>query len=87
MKKIILVICLLLLTGCSIYDEYKMPDSVTLETKTKTYKVYSKHKIKDLINLNRNMHIMNYEEKQCIGFECFYFGFRIWFCSEQKFKW
>ena len=32
-------------------------------------------KIKDLINLNRNMHIMNYEEKQCIGFECFYFGF------------
>ena len=32
-------------------------------------------KIKDLMNLNRNMHIMNYEEKQCIGFECFYFGF------------
>lgn len=61
MKKIILVICLLLLTGCSIYDEYKMPDSVTLETKTKTYKVYSKHKIKDLIK-KKNVTIINLDE-------------------------
>ena len=44
------------------------------------FNAYSKQKfdfeiIKNEMNLNRDVHIMNIEEKQCIGFECFYFGF------------
>ena len=58
MKKIIIGICILLLTGCSIYDEYKMPKKAVLKTKTKTYEVYSKHKIKDLIK-KKNVEILN----------------------------
>ena len=27
------------------------------------------------IKIKKNIHLMNYQEKQCIGFECFYFGF------------
>jgi len=27
------------------------------------------------MDFNRNIHIMNFNQKQCIGFECFYFGF------------
>ena len=33
------------------------------------------HRIKEEMNINKEIHIMNIEEKQCIGFECFYFGF------------
>ena len=32
-------------------------------------------KIRDKMSLNKNINIMIIEEKQCIGFECFYFGF------------
>ena len=32
-------------------------------------------KIKTELNFNKKIHIMNFTEKQCIGFECFYFGF------------
>ena len=32
-------------------------------------------KIRDKMSLNKSINIMNIEEKQCIGFECFYFGF------------
>lgn len=32
-------------------------------------------KIRDKMSLNKNINIMIVEEKQCIGFECFYFGF------------
>lgn len=32
-------------------------------------------KIKTELDLNKNVHIMNFIEKQCIGYECFYFGF------------
>ena len=27
------------------------------------------------MEFNRNIHLMNFNQKQCIGFECFYFGF------------
>jgi CRP-like cAMP-binding protein len=27
------------------------------------------------IKIKKSIHLMNYQEKQCIGFECFYFGF------------
>ena len=60
-KYIILVIIMLLLTGCSIYDEYKMPDKVILKTKNKTYEVYSNHKIKDLIK-EKNVNILNLDQ-------------------------
>ena len=33
------------------------------------------NKIQSELNLNKNIHIMNFIERQCIGFECFYFGF------------
>ena len=32
-------------------------------------------KIKEEMDMKKDIHIMNYIEKQCIGFECFYFGF------------
>ena len=31
--------------------------------------------IKNEIKLKNDIHLMTYQEKQCIGFECFYFGF------------
>lgn len=61
-EKITLVLILLLLTGCSIYDEYKMPKNVTLTTKDKTFEVYSKHKIKSLIK-KKNVEITNLDEE------------------------
>ena len=44
------------------------------------FNAYSQHKfnfelIKNEMCLNKDVHIMNIEEMQCIGFECFYFGF------------
>ena len=57
-KKIILLISILLLSGCSLYDEYKMPKKVKIDTNKMTYEVYSKHKIKELIKDN-NVEILN----------------------------
>ena len=53
---------LLLLSGCSIYNEYKVPENVILKTKKKTYEVYSKHKIKELIK-DKNVKILNLDEE------------------------
>ena len=61
-KYILLVIIMLLLTGCSIYDEYKIPDKVILKTMNKTYEVYSNHKIKDLIK-EKNVNILNLDQE------------------------
>ena len=61
-KYIIILITILLLTGCSLYDEYKIPKNALLKTKNKTYEVYSKHKIKDLIK-KKNVEILNNNEE------------------------
>ncbi len=61
-KYIIIFIIIFLLTGCSLYDEYKKPKNVLLKTKNKTYEVYSKHKIKDLIE-KKNVEILNNNEE------------------------
>ena len=63
MKKIIiLIITILLLTGCSLYDEYKVPKNVEIKTKDKTFEVYSKHKIKSLIKKS-NIKIINLDQE------------------------
>ena len=51
-----------------------------IDTKNSNFKSYSGlkvdfDKIKEEMDFNRNIHIMNFNQKQCIGFECFYFGF------------
>jgi CRP-like cAMP-binding protein len=51
-----------------------------IDTKNSFYKSYSDltvnfDKIKEEMEFNRNIHLMNFNQKQCIGFECFYFGF------------
>ena len=62
MKKMILVfIGILILTGCSSYDEYEMPKEVTLKTKEIKFEVYSKPKIIDLIE-DKNVEIINKDE-------------------------
>ena len=33
------------------------------------------NKIKEEMSINKDIHIMNFQSKQCIGYECFYFGF------------
>lgn len=60
-KKIVLLISILLLSGCSIYDEYKMPKNVKIDTNKMTYEVYSKHKINELIK-DKNVEILNNKE-------------------------
>lgn len=60
-KHLILIMTILLLSGCSLYNEYKMPKKVLLKIKNKTYEVYSKHKIKSLIK-NKNVEILNSNE-------------------------
>lgn len=50
------------MTGCSLYDEYKMPKDVLIETYKRTYEVYSSKKIKNLIK-NNNVEIINQDEK------------------------
>ena len=51
-----------------------------IDTKNSFYKTYSDltvnfDRIKEEMEFNRNIHLMNFNQKQCIGFECFYFGF------------
>ena len=51
-----------------------------IDTKNSFYKSYSDltvnfDKIKEEMEFNKNIHLMNFNQKQCIGFECFYFGF------------
>ena len=62
MKKILLVLIgIFILTGCSFYDEYEMPEEVTLKTKEIKFEVYSKPKISDLIE-EKNVKIINEDE-------------------------
>ena len=61
MKKIILVIFILLLCGCS-YDPYKMPKNAIINTNDKTYEIYTQNiKLKDLIK-DTNTEIVNKKE-------------------------
>ena len=57
MKKIIIVLLVLILCGCS-YDPYEMPKDVILKVKNDDINVYSKVKIKDLIK-DKNVKIIN----------------------------
>jgi len=50
------------------------------DNNNESFNLYSKIKgnfeyIQNEIKIKKNMHLMSYQEKQCIGFECFYFGF------------
>ena len=55
--------------GSSIDD--KNNEYFTLYSKIKGNFEYIQKEIK----IKKNIHLMSYQEKQCIGFECFYFGF------------
>ena len=61
-KNIILFFSIFLLTGCSLYNEYKMPKEVIIKTYKRTYEVYSNKKIKDLIK-KKNVEIINQDEE------------------------
>ena len=62
MKKIFLIIPILLLSGCSLfYDEYEMPEEVSIKIKEDKYEVYSGKTIKDLIE-EKNVKILNENE-------------------------
>lgn len=61
MKKIVLVLLIILLCGCS-YDPYKMPKNAYINTNDKTYEVYTTNsKIKELIK-DSNTEIINKKE-------------------------
>ena len=55
----------------------KYSDFITKNPKLEEYSELKAdfHRIKEEMNINKDIHMMNVEEKQCIGFECFYFGF------------
>ena len=62
-KYMILFLLILLLTGCKFYDEYKMPEEVSIELSDKEFEVYSEgNTIKDLIS-DSNVEITN-EDKE-----------------------
>lgn len=61
-KKIIVLIVLFLLSGCSFYDEYEMPKEVVLKTKNLKLEVYSENIINDLIE-DKNVEIINSKDK------------------------
>ncbi|MBO6195804.1 MAG: lipoprotein [Bacilli bacterium] len=61
-KYIILILSIFLLSGCSLYDEYKMPKNVSIKTYKRTYEVYSNKKIKNLIK-EKNVEILNQDQK------------------------
>ena len=61
MKRVLLILLILLLCGCS-YDEYKMPKKVFINTIDKVYEVYDQNvKVKDLIG-ETNVEILNLKE-------------------------
>lgn len=60
MKKLkyLFIFTILLLTGCKLYDEYKMPEEVNISLNENKFKVYSKISINDLIS-EKNVEILN----------------------------
>ncbi len=60
-KYIILILSIFLLSGCSLYDEYKIPKDVSIKTYKRTYEVYSTKKIKNLIK-EKNVKIINQDQ-------------------------
>ena len=60
MNKIVLFICVLLLTACS-YDEYKIPNEVYINQKDNSISVYNKVRINELIE-DSNVEIINKNE-------------------------
>ncbi len=61
-KYIMLFLLILLLTGCKFYDEYKMPEEVSIELNDNTFEVYSVKTINDLIS-DTNVEITNSDKK------------------------
>lgn len=61
MKKLFIILSLFLLTGCSLYDEYKMPKKVFIDTNSSTFEVYDKHILNELID-DKNVEILNNKE-------------------------
>ena len=57
-KKILLIILCLLITGCKLYDEYKMPEEVNININDKKFQVYTSHKLGEIIDEN-NVEILN----------------------------
>ena len=57
-KHFIIPLLILLLTGCKLYDEYKMPEDVTINLNENKFEVYSEKTIKDLIK-DSNVEITN----------------------------
>lgn len=50
MKKIIILLSLFLITGCSSYDEYKLPEEAIIKSENKNYEVFSTFNLYDLID-------------------------------------
>ena len=61
-RYIMLFLLILLLTGCKFYDEYKMPEEVSIELNDNTFEVYSVKTINDLIS-DTNVEITNSDKK------------------------
>ncbi len=61
-KYIMLFLLILLLTGCKFYDEYKMPEEVSIELNDNTFEVYSVKTVNDLIS-DTNVEITNSDKK------------------------
>ena len=61
-KYIMLFLLILLLTGCKFYDEYKMPEEVSIELNDNTFEVYSVKTINDLIS-DTNVEITNSDKE------------------------
>lgn len=57
MKKIVLILSLFLLTGCSTHDEYKLPEEAVLKSENKSFEVFSEFDLHDLID-DTNMEVI-----------------------------
>ena len=57
MKKIIILLALFVITGCSTYDEYKLPEQAILKSENKSYEVFNSFNLYDLID-ETNMDIL-----------------------------
>ncbi|MBR2712421.1 MAG: hypothetical protein IKE73_01795 [Bacilli bacterium] len=62
MKKYIVIILLcFFITGCKFYDEYEMPEEVSININDKKFEVYTDHKLEEIIDEN-NVEILNSDE-------------------------